>query len=148
MGSTGLTRFLDAQNQVYFRALEEIKSGRKTTHWMWFIFPQLAGLGRSDTAKFYAIKDLQEATEYLHHPVLGKNLVAIASALLMHQGKTATDIFGSPDDKKLCSSMTLFSQVKDADPVFREVLLKYFGGYFDPLTMELLENQIKKNEII
>ncbi len=138
-----LTRFLDAQNQVYLRALEEIKKGRKTTHWMWFIFPQLAGLGHSDTAKFYAIRDLQEATEYMRHPILGKNLIAIASALLMHEGRTATDIFGSPDDLKLRSSMTLFHYVEGADPVFGEVLLKYFGGYFDSRTVELLENQNK-----
>ncbi len=136
-----LTRFLDAQNQVYLRAYDEVKIGKKTSHWMWFIFPQLAGLGHSDTAKFYAIKDLQEATEYLRHPVLGKNLVAIAAALLLHEGKTALEIFGSPDDIKLRSSMTLFSKVEGADLVFQEVVLKYFAGYFDPLTLELLQKE-------
>jgi len=133
-----LSRFLEAQNQVYLRALEEIKSGRKQTHWMWFIFPQLAGLGHSYTARYYAIADLQEATAYLRHPVLGENLVAIATALLGLKGKTALEIFGSPDDLKLCSSMTLFAQVEGADPVFGEVVNKYFGGFYDNLTLKLI----------
>ena len=135
-----LTRFLEAQNQVYLRALEEIRKGEKTSHWMWYIFPQIAGLGKSETAQFYAIRDLEEAAKYLRHPVLGRHLVEIASALLVHEGKTAREIFGVPDDMKLRSSMTLFAQVKDADPVFREVLFKYFGGHFDPLTLGLLNN--------
>jgi len=140
MKSNGLTRFLNAQNQTYLRALEEINNGRKTSHWMWFIFPQLTGLGHSETARYYAIQNLREATDYLRHPVLGKNLIAIASALLLHEGRTAMQILGTPDDMKLRSSMTLFSQVDDADPVFREVLLKYFGGHFDPITLGLLHN--------
>jgi len=138
MGTTGLTRFLDAQNQMYLRALEEIRNGKKTSHWMWFIFPQIAGLGKSETAKFYSIRDLQEATEYLNHPVLGNHLIATTSALLVHEGKSVTEIFGSPDDMKLRSSMTLFSQVKGADPIFEAVLAKYFGGNLDLLTLELL----------
>lgn len=140
METYDLTRFLEAQNQMYLRALEEIRKGKKTSHWMWFIFPQVAGLGRSETAQFYAIKDLQEAADYLKHPVLGTHLIATASMLLVHEGKTAAEIFGSPDDMKLRSSMTLFAQVQDADPVFKEVLLKYFGGFYDPLTLELLHD--------
>ena len=138
MSSKGLSRFLDAQNQVYLKALEEIRKGCKTSHWMWYIFPQVAGLGHSDTAKFYAIKDLQEATDYLNHPVLGKHLIEIASALLEIEGKSAVEIFGSPDDLKLCSSMTLFANVEEAHPVFIEVLDKYFNGQPDKLTLQLL----------
>ncbi|TRW27087.1 DUF1810 domain-containing protein [Flavobacterium zepuense] len=131
-------RFLNAQNQVYLKALAEVKAGKKVTHWMWFIFPQLKGLGQSDTSIYYAIEGLVEAADYLKHPVLGKNLVEISYAVLAVEGRTANEIFGSPDDLKLCSSMTLFAQVKDTDPVFNEVLVKYFAGLFDPLTLKLL----------
>lgn len=134
-----LTRFLDAQNQVYLNALSEIRKGKKQTHWMWFIFPQLKGLGRSSTADYYGLTDLEEASTYLQHPVLGKHLVQIASALLELQGRTASDILGSPDDMKLRSSMTLFSQVENADPVFQKVLDKYFSGNPDELTLKLLK---------
>lgn len=123
-----LSRFLDAQNQVYLKALSEIQNGKKESHWMWYIFPQLKGLGRSETAQFYGIDGLQEATAYLNHPVLGKHLVEISAVLLGIEGKSATDIFGSPDDLKLRSSMTLFAQVPNADPVFQKVLDKYFEG--------------------
>jgi len=138
MEAKGLSRFLDAQNQVYLKALSEIKNGHKSSHWMWYIFPQLAGLGHSDTAKFYAIKDLQEASDYLNHPVLGKHLIEIASALLEINSKSAADILGTPDDMKLCSSMTLFANVEHAHPVFVEVLDKFFNGQPDKLTLQLL----------
>jgi uncharacterized protein (DUF1810 family) len=134
-----LTRFLDAQNQTYLKALAEIKNGCKQTHWMWFIFPQLKGLGRSDTANFYGILSLAEAAAYLNHPVLGKHLLEISAELLKHS-KTAHEIFGSPDDLKLWSSMTLFSQVVNADPVFASVLKHYFDGEPDPNTIKLLSN--------
>lgn len=134
-----LTRFLDAQNQVYLNALSEIRKGKKQTHWMWFIFPQLKGLGRSSTAQYYGITGLEEASAYLQHPVLGKHLVQIASALLESQGRTASDIFGSPDDMKLRSSMTLFSQVENTDPVFQKVLDKYFQGRPDELTLKIVK---------
>lgn len=134
--NTTLNRFLDAQQQDYNRALSEIKNGRKLSHWMWYIFPQIAGLGFSHMAQLYAIKDLAEATDYLHHPVLGSRLVEIAGALLTIQGKTATQIMGSPDDLKLRSSMTLFSLVDGADPVFKKVLDKYYDGKPDPQTIE------------
>lgn len=134
-----LTRFLDAQNHVYLNALAEIRNGQKRTHWMWFIFPQLKGLGISSTADFYGITGIEEASAYLQHPVLGKHLVQIASALLELEGKTASDIFGSPDDMKLRSSMTLFSQVENANPVFKKVLDKYFKGNQDTKTLQLLQ---------
>jgi uncharacterized protein (DUF1810 family) len=134
-----LTRFLHAQNQVYLRALEEVSNGRKQSHWMWYIFPQLAGLGHSDTAKYYAIQNIDEATAYLRHPVLGKHLVEIAATLLGVEVKTVHEIFGSPDDLKLCSSMTLFAQVADANPVFGAVINKYFGGLYDNATLHLLQ---------
>jgi uncharacterized protein (DUF1810 family) len=134
-----LTRFLEAQNQMYLKALAEIKNGRKQTHWMWFIFPQLKGLGRSATAQFYGIQNLAEATAYLAHPILGSHLVEISSELLNRQ-QTANDIFGSPDDLKLRSSMTLFSNVKSANPVFSAVLQQFFDGKPDVKTLQILKN--------
>lgn len=136
-----LTRFLEAQNQMYLNALEEIKNGKKRSHWMWFVFPQIKGLGKSETASFYGIADLDHAEAYLEHPVLGKHLIEIATALLNVRNKTATDIFGSPDDIKLRSSMTLFSQVSNADPVFLAVIEKYFNGNPDERTTALLKTQ-------
>jgi len=133
-----LARFLEAQDQTYQQALAEVKHGRKQTHWMWFIFPQLKNLGKSTTAAYYGIDNLDMATAYLRHPILGQRLVAISTALKEVNGKTAHDIFGLPDDFKLRSSMTLFSLVKGADPIFGEILGKYFNGQADPLTMELL----------
>lgn len=134
-----LTRFLDAQNQVYLNALSEIRKGRKQTHWMWFIFPQLKGLGKSSTANHYGITGLSEASAYLQHPVLGKHLIQISNLLLELQGKTASDIFSSPDDMKLHSSMTLFSLVEGTDQVFKEVLDKYFDGKQDDRTLSILQ---------
>ena len=133
-----LIKFLDAQNQVYLKALSEIKKGKKTTHWMWYIFPQIKGLGTSETAQHYAIKDLNEATAYLQHPILGKHLIEICEELLQLKGKTAVQILGTVDDLKLRSSMTLFTNVKDANPVFQKVLIKYFDGSPDTLTVQLL----------
>lgn len=135
----GLTRFLDAQNQMYLKALAEVRNGQKESHWMWFVFPQIKGLEFNETAKFYGIADLEEAEAYLAHPVLGKHLIEISEALLNVDGKTATEIFGTPDDMKLRSSMTLFSKVHNASPVFIEVLQKYFHGMQDTYTEELLE---------
>ncbi|MBX0333834.1 DUF1810 domain-containing protein [Pontibacter sp. HSC-14F20] len=133
-----LTRFLDAQTDSYEQALSEIKSGRKRSHWMWFIFPQVQGLGYSETAQFYAIKDLEEARLYLQHPVLGPRLVEISKAMLALEGKTANQILGNPDDLKLRSSMTLFAAVPNADPVFKNVLDKYYKGEADEKTRQLL----------
>ena len=136
-----LKRFLDAQESDYAIALAEIKGGRKLTHWMWYIFPQIAGLGFSSTSKFYAIKDRNEAQEFLQHQVLGSHLIEISNALLKIEGKTAHQIFGSPDDVKLKSSMTLFGTLDDANPVFQKVLDKYFGGAKDERTLEKLDRQ-------
>lgn len=133
-----LKRFLDAQNQVYLKALSEIKEGKKNAHWMWYIFPQIKGLGYSDTAKFYGISDLQEAASYLAHPILGKHLIEISSAVLQLDGKTASEIFGTPDNLKLRSCMTLFANVQNTDPVFAKVLDKYFNGLQDESTLQLL----------
>ena len=121
-----LQRFLDAQHAVYAQALAELRAGRKRTHWMWFVFPQLAGLGLSATAVHYAIADLAEARAYLAHPLLDVT------------GRTAHEILGSPDDLKLRSSMTLFAQVDGADPVFRRVLERYYDGEADARTLALL----------
>jgi len=144
MEAYNLKRFLDAQNQVYLKALSEIRNGRKETHWMWFIFPQLKGLGQSETARFYAIADLQEASDYLAHPVLGSHLVQISQELLNISDKSARELFGSPDDVKLRSSMTLFVNVENSHPVFAAVLERYFNGIQDEMTVKLLlQNQLK-----
>ncbi len=133
-----LKRFLDAQENDFERALAEIKRGRKQSHWMWYIFPQIAGLGSSETSRFYAVKTKAEAELYLAHPVLGARLVRISEALLEIEGKTANQIFGSPDDAKLKSSMTLFGSLENAYPVFQRVLDKYFNGAKDPRTLDLI----------
>jgi uncharacterized protein (DUF1810 family) len=121
-----LERFVEAQAYNYTDAFNEINKGRKTSHWMWYIFPQIVGLGFSETSKKYAIQNLQEAEFYLSHEILGKRLVAISEALLKVEGKTAYEIFGSPDDIKLKSCMTLFSLASNTKPIFKEVLEKYF----------------------
>lgn len=132
-----LSRFLKAQEQDYEQALREIRSGRKRSHWMWYIFPQIQGLGFSPTAQYYAIRDLQEARDYLAHPVLGARLKEISSALLDLNGLSASEIFGYPDDLKLRSSMTLFRMADWNEPVFLEVLEKYYNGKPDARTVEL-----------
>ena len=136
--TTNLNRFVEAQASSYPAALSEMRNGRKRSHWMWFIFPQIQGLGLSDTARFYAIKDLREAEDYARHPVLGPRLVEISTALLELQSNDALAIMGSPDDLKLKSSMTLFAAVPDADPVFRAVLEKFFGGAQDEKTLRII----------
>jgi uncharacterized protein (DUF1810 family) len=133
-----LKRFLDAQQRDYATALTEIKAGSKRSHWMWYIFPQLAGLGYSEMAKRYAIQDRQEAIAYLQHPVLGSRLKAIAQALLSINSNNATEVMGTPDDLKLRSSMTLFALLPETDPVFDAVLKKYFHGEKDKATLQLI----------
>lgn len=135
---TNLNRFLDAQENDYEIALAEIKNGKKQSHWMWYIFPQIAGLGFSDTSKYFAIKDLFEAKEYLNHQILRNRLVEISNELLKLENRNAREIFGSMDDKKLKSSMTLFSQVEGANSVFQKILDKFFVGSQDQKTMQLL----------
>jgi uncharacterized protein (DUF1810 family) len=134
-----LDRFVQAQEQVYPRALTEIELGRKRSHWMWFIFPQIDGLGYSSTAKFYAIKGKAEAKAYLHHPLLGKRLVECCGALLKLESKSAAEIFGYPDDLKLRSSMTLFAAISEPDSVFARVLNQYYSSQPDDRTLALLQ---------
>lgn len=133
-----LQRFLAAQEKDFAIALSEIRGGRKRSHWMWYIFPQIAGLGFSYTSKLYAIKDLSEAKSFLEHPVLGERLIEISNALLEIEDKTANQIFGSPDDMKLKSSMTLFGALENTNPVFQKVLDKYFDGAKDEKTLKLI----------
>jgi uncharacterized protein (DUF1810 family) len=133
-----LSRFVAAQRDVYARALGEIRAGRKRSHWMWFVFPQLAGLGVSATSRRYAIRDLAEARAYLEHPILGKRLVECGEAALGVEGRSAFEVFGSPDDMKLRSCATLFSRVSPPGSVFHRLLDKYFGGEPDDRTMSLL----------
>lgn len=133
-----LNRFLRAQEHDYARALAEIRSGRKHTHWMWYIFPQRDGLGFSETARRYAIRGLDEARAYLAHPLLGPRLVACAEAVLSVPGCSAREIFGTPDDLKLCSCATLFAEVSPSDSVFHRLIEIYFGGAPDARTLTLL----------
>jgi uncharacterized protein (DUF1810 family) len=133
-----LDRFVTAQDHVFDRVLEELAAERKRTHWMWFIFPQLAGLGRSDTARFYAIAGLDEARRYLAHPLLGPRLVRCTELVVAVEGRTAHDIFGSPDDLKFRSSMTLFMQPAGAPAIFAAALDKYFAAEPDQVTLALL----------
>ena len=140
-----LLRFLDAQNKLYLTALSEIKKGKKETHWMWFIFPQIKGLGKSDTANYYAINDLKEATEFLEHPILGKHLIEISELFLTFKRKSADGILGDLDARKLRSSMTLFSLVENTNPIFQEVLEAFFSGESDPLTLSIINSSIKSS---
>ena len=139
-----LSRYIEAQEKQYATALNEMKAGHKTSHWMWFIFPQIAGLRFSDVSKFYAIKNLDEAKAYLQHEILGKRLKEISQVLLMQDTDNANLIFGSPDDMKLHSSMTLFAIANEDNPdnVFEKVLAKYFKGKYDRRTEEILEEQL------
>ena len=134
-----LERFVQAQDQggTYDRALAELRAGRKTSHWMWFVFPQIAGLGRSAMAQRYAIESLDEARAYFEHPVLGPRLRESAAALTAHIGSSAEDILGAVDAMKLRSSMTLFSLAAPGEAVFDEVLKQYFGGEPDEATVRL-----------
>lgn len=130
-----LSRFISAQTYDYDRALTEIRSGRKRSHWMWYIFPQLRSLGRSDTARLYGISGLEEAKAYMADPVLGPRLIQISEALLTLETNDPHSVFGSPDDMKLRSCMTLFACAAPDEPVFRQVLNKFYGGQGDPLTL-------------
>ena len=136
-----LQRFIDAQQSDYENALSEIKNGRKRSHWMWYIFPQIKGLGLSETSKFYAIKNISEAEEYVAHPVLGKRLIDISNELLNLQTNDAKQVFGSPDDLKLKSSMTLFASLLKSNPVFESVLQKFFQGQKDEKTLHILSEE-------
>ena len=131
-------KFLQAQKRDYEKALAEIRAGHKQSHWIWYIFPQLKALGRSSTAQFYGIRDLDEAREYLADPTLQAHLIEISEALLELDSQDPLDVMGYPDNLKLCSSMTLFAEADPDCPVFRQVLSQYFNGTPDPKTLELL----------
>ena len=138
LSTINLDRFLTAQEDAYSSALHELRAGRKQGHWMWFIFPQIDGLGHSSTARFYAIKSLDEAAAYLAHPVLGPRLIECCEALLLHPDRSARDILGSPDDLKLRSCATLFSRIQPGHPVFGRILDAFFPDGSDSRTLERL----------
>ena len=131
-----LQRFVDAQSSVIDRVRSELRAGRKQSHWMWFIFPQMAGLGMSAMSRRFAIASIEEARAYLAHPVLGARLRECVGLLDAVEGRSIHRIMGSPDDVKLRSSLTLFHQAADDPAIFRKALDKYYGGAFDPLTLE------------
>jgi uncharacterized protein (DUF1810 family) len=133
-----LERFVEAQGSIFPQALAELERGRKTSHWMWFVFPQLAGLGRSETARFYGIASAGEARQYLAHLVLGPRLVRCTQAVLLHRGRAAEAIFGSVDALKFRSSMTLFAEVAEEHGPFREALDAFYSGEPDAATLRLL----------
>ncbi len=133
-----LRRFVEAQAHSYDQALSEIRAGDKVSHWMWFVFPQLDGLGSSPVARRYAIRSLAEAEAYVNHPVLGPRLAECAEAAVAVEGRSARAVFGSPDDMKLRSSATLFALVSPPGSVFHRLIDKYFGGEPDRLTLDLL----------
>jgi uncharacterized protein (DUF1810 family) len=133
-----LARFVDAQEHLYATALAEIRSGRKRSHWMWFIFPQFTGLGSSPMAQRFAIGSADEARAYLAHPILGRRLIECAEAFIRLEDRSASDVFGYPDDVKLRSFATLFASVSPPGSVFARLLEKYFAGQRDEKTVALL----------
>ena len=136
----GIERYLSAQENAYEQALDEMKKGKKQSHWMWFIFPQLRGLGFTDYNIYYGIESLKEAGLYLNHPILGRRLVEITEALLQIENKTALEILGRQDERKLKSCMTLFSVLPQAPEYFVMVLEKYYGGEKDEKTLQLIKD--------
>lgn len=133
-----LQRFVDAQNSVFDEVCSELRRGQKQSHWMWFIFPQIKGLGHSQTAREYAISSREEAAAYLQHPVLGPRVRECTRLVNLIAGRSVEQIFGYPDDLKFRSSMTLFAHATSENEVFTDALQKYFAGEFDRLTLELL----------
>ena len=138
---SGLDRFIAAQENIYRQVVGELSAGCKRSHWMWFIFPQVAGLGFSAMAQHYAISGMAEARAYLAHPVLGARLRECSALVLAVQGATVHGIFGSPDNMKFHSSMTLFATAAPDDVLFRACLDKYFGGVPDQATLDLLDKE-------
>lgn len=137
-----LHRFLIAQDHIYEKALEELQHGKKRSHWMWFIFPQIEGLGKSSTAQFYSIKTIEEAQAYLNHPVLGNRLLECTKTILSVKNKSASQIFGFPDDLKLKSSLTLFASISLPNSLFYQALNQFFAGEQDEQTISLLEKYL------
>ena len=138
-----LERFVSAQEYSYENALSEIRAGKKTSHWIWYIFPQLKGLGHSYRSEYYGIEDEDEAKSYLGHPILGSRLVEITETLLSLKESDPLKVMGSPDDLKLKSCMTLFAYISESGSIFHQVLEKYFGGGKDEKTMSILERKKK-----
>ena len=146
MTETDLIRFINAQAQVYARVIEELTEGRKRTHWMWFVFPQLIGLGHSAMAQRYAIRNLEQAKRYLADPILGSRLRDNVRRMIGHKGKTALDILGSLDDLKFRSCLTLFTEAASDGSdrmLFKEALNQFYNGTPDPRTLELLHSKPK-----
>lgn len=135
--SQNLNRYLSPHEKDYQKALQEIISGKKTSHWMWYIFPQIQGLGSTDYARLYAIQNLAEAKKYINHPILGAHLLQICAELLKLKSDDAFEIFGKPDNRKLKSCMTLFAQVSE-ETVFKQVLNKFYDGEMDQKTLDIL----------
>ena len=138
-----LERFVSAQGYSYENALNEIRAGKKTSHWIWYIFPQLRGLGHSYRSEYYGVEDEDEAKSYLSHPILGSRLVEITETLLSLKGSDPLKVMGSPDDLKLKSCMTLFAYISKGGSIFHQVLEKYFGGEKDEKTLSILERKKK-----
>lgn len=139
MDINSLNRFIKAQERAYTTALKEIKNGEKKSHWIWFIFPQLRGLGRSDMAYKYGINGIEEAKEYLSHPILSERLIEVTETLLTHKDKDIYDIMGDIDDMKLHSSMTLFALASEENSVFHQVLECFYNGEMDEYTIKLIK---------
>jgi len=146
MDKYNLDRFVLAQEKMFETAYNELKRGRKESHWMWYIFPQITGLGFSEIAKYYAISNLDETAAYLKHVILGNNLIDISNVLIHHPSNNATEIFGTPDNMKLRSSMTLFAQAENTNSCFQTVLDKFFEGIPDEKTLKIITNE--KNQIL
>ena len=141
MPFTGIERFIDAQNKIWPTPLEEIKNVRKRSHWMWYIFPQIAGLGNSETSRYYALADLAEAELFFYHPFLGSRLIELCDALLNLETSSALMVFGSPDNLKLHSCLTLFAELPQTNPIFERVIKKFFLGKKDRKTLELISEK-------
>lgn len=141
-----INRFLEAQETTYQQALQEVKSGRKTSHWIWYIFPQIDGLGQSYASHYYGIEDIEEAKAYLQQPILKQRLLEISSALLEVEGKNSFEIFGTLDAIKVQSSMTLFHITNPEEEVFKQVLDKYYDGTLDENTIEKLNTKSYQKE--
>lgn len=143
MSQYDLDRFVKAQKDYFEIALKEIQGGKKLSHWIWFIFPQIKGLGYSEKAQYYSIQDIEETKEYLSNEYLYNNLIKICKELLKLESKNILDIMGYPDNLKLCSSMTLFNMADPKEEIFKDVLEKYFNGNKDKKTLDILNNILK-----
>lgn len=142
MKNYNLERFITAHNRDYDIACNELKQGKKLSHWMWYIFPQIKGLGKSSTSEYYGIQSLDEAKAYINHPILSNNMIKVCQVLLSLESNNPTEIFGRPDDMKLKSSMTLFSLAADDNRIFVRVLDKFYNGKLDNRTIRIVEKNM------